>query len=197
MTLGRAITEQSLSDSHSIFGGHDALAHYLNSLLRDGSAFTKSSRPAAPGAFGSFRVLPSSEERITTGGNRRTLWQRVHLCCELTELWDNTTDWQRKNKTHTASDRVVYLAVAPPIEPVIYSKEIFIPGDLILMIINRPRPLSVLLSGVYSRSWRLKLICTVSPCRFSGHIPRHLQRKKQRQRVAGSECTWVYTVGYS
>lgn len=89
-----------------------------------------------------------------------------------------------------ASDRVVYLAVAPPIEPVIYSKEIFIPSDLILMIINLPRPLSVPLSGVYSRSWRLKLICTVSPCRFSGHIPRHLRRKRQRQKVAGSECTW-------
>ncbi len=89
-----------------------------------------------------------------------------------------------------ASDRVVYLAVAPPIEPVIYSKEIFILSDLILMIINRPRPLSVPLSGVYTWSWRLKLICTVSPCRFSGHIPRHLQRKSQRQRVAGSECTW-------
>lgn len=149
MTLGRAIiTEQCQSDSLSISGGHDALAHYLEARTH---YFWTDSRPACPRRTGNsgFRVLAI---QIWRKDNKRwNLRQRngMHLESELLEKGSQTTDGKPR---HAASDRVVYLAVAPPIEPVIYSKEIFIPSDLILMIINRLRPLSVPLSGVYSRS---------------------------------------------
>lgn len=162
-----------------------SLTHYFSTgwlLLRVRGLHAPSALVTA--AFACYPDLEKGEQAMEIDG----IWDRE--CIKSLSFQKRGLRRLMEKPRPAASDRVVYLAVAPPIEPVIYSKEIFIPSDLILMIINRPRPLSVPLSGVYSRSWRLKLICTVSPCRFSGHIPRHLQRKRQRQRVAGSECTW-------